>query len=119
MDRRLSEYLRQILVAAEDSIQFVDGMSFSDFEADTKTQRAVTMNLVLLGEAATKIGKHFPEFLEAHPEIGWTAIRGMRNRIAHEYFILNFETIWETIESELPLLMEQVGSIMGADNDSR
>jgi uncharacterized protein with HEPN domain len=98
MDRRLSEYLRQLKAAALDSIQFVDGMNYADFQADTKTQRAVTMNLMIPGEAAAKIEEHFPEFAAAHPEISWTAIRGMRNRIAHEYFILNFDTIWSTIE---------------------
>jgi len=49
MDHRLSEYLRQLRVAAQDSIEFVNGMSYAKFEADTKTQRAVTMNLILLG----------------------------------------------------------------------
>jgi uncharacterized protein with HEPN domain len=108
MERRLSEYLRQLNAAAQDSIQFVDGMSYANFQGDTKTQRAITMNLVILGEAAAKIEEHFPEFVAAHPEIAWTAIRGMRNRIAHEYFMLNFETIWKTIEAELPPLMQQV-----------
>ena len=85
-------------------------MSYEDFQADTKTQRAVTMNLVILGEAAARIEQRFPDFAMAHPEIAWTAIRGMRNRIAHEYFILNFETIWTTIEVELPRLIQQVDS---------
>jgi len=115
MKRRLSEYLRQLRAAAQDSIEFVDGMSYEDFECDTKTQRAVTMNLVILGEAAVKIEEHFPEFIEVHPEIAWASMRGMRNRIAHEYFFLNFETIWKTIESELPLLIAQVGSIMSVE----
>jgi uncharacterized protein with HEPN domain len=108
MEPRLAEYLRQLKIAAQDSIQFVDGMSYEDFQADIKTQRAVTMNLVILGEAASKVEEHFPEFAVEHPEIAWTAIRGMRNRIAHEYFILNFETIWTTIEAELPRLIQQV-----------
>ncbi|MGD0798280.1 MAG: DUF86 domain-containing protein [Acidobacteriaceae bacterium] len=115
MERRLYEYLRQIRTAAQDSIQFVDGISYTDFQADTKTQRAVTMNLVILGEAAAKIEEHFPEFAVAHPEIAWTAIRGMRNRIVHEYFILNFETIWTTVEAELPRLMRQVESVLQSE----
>jgi uncharacterized protein with HEPN domain len=111
MDSRLVEYLRQVKSAAQDSIQFVDGMSAEEFETDLKTQRAVTMNLVILGEAAGKIEEHFPEFALAHPEIAWTAIRGMRNRIAHEYFVLNFGTIWTTIGLELPRLIAQVESV--------
>ena len=68
------------------------------------------MNLVILGEVAAKIEERFPDFAVAHPEIPWTAIRGMRNRIVHEYFILNFETIWTTLEAELPRLIRQVES---------
>ena len=68
MDRRLSGYLHQLKTAAQDSIQFVDGMCFADFQADTKSQRAVTMNLVILGEAAATIEEHFPEFAMAHPD---------------------------------------------------
>ncbi len=48
----------------------------------------------------------------AHPEIPWTAIRGMRNRIAHQYFVLSFETIWSTIETDLPRLIRQVESLV-------
>jgi uncharacterized protein with HEPN domain len=115
MDVRLAEYLRQIETAAKDSVEFIGGMSYAEFQTDTKTQRAVTMNLLILGEAAGKIALHFPGFVEAHPEIAWTAIRGMRNRIAHEYFILNFETVWKTIESELPELVRQVGAIFASE----
>lgn len=68
----------------------------------------MTMNLIILGEAAAKIEERFPDFALSHPEIASTAIRGMRNRIAHEYFILNFETIWSTVEKELPRLIRQV-----------
>ena len=115
MDHRLREYLRQLKIAAQQSIEFVDGMRYAEFERDTKTQRAVTMNLIILGEAAGKIEERFPDFATTHPEIAWTAIRGMRNRIAHEYFPLNFETIWSTVESELPQFIRQVESAMNAD----
>ena len=114
MNSRLLEYLRQLKIASQQSIQFVDGMSYAEFQEDLKTQRAVTMNLVILAEAAAKIEERFPAFAATHPEIAWTAIRGMRNRIVHEYFILNFETIWTTIEVELPRLIQQVESATGS-----
>lgn len=112
MDRRLSEYLRQIRTAAQESIEFTHAMSAVAFETDTKTQRAVTMSLVILGEAAGKIETHFPEFVAAHPEIPWTAIRGMRNRIAHEYFNLDFETVWATLQTEIPELVRRVDAVL-------
>lgn len=60
MDPRLLTYLGQLKSAAEQSIEFVAGMEYADFEQDTKTQRAVTMNLVILAEVAAKIEERFP-----------------------------------------------------------
>ena len=94
--------------AALESLRFVEGMSYADIQDDSKTQRAVTMNLVIVAEAAAKIEERFPDFAGEHPEIGWVAIRGMRNRLVHDYFVVNFETVWSTIEIELPRLIQQV-----------
>lgn len=69
MDSRLLEYLRQLKIAAQESIHFVERMSYADFQKDIKTQRAVTMNFVILGEAAAKIEERFGDFTVAHPEI--------------------------------------------------
>jgi uncharacterized protein with HEPN domain len=60
MDFRLREYLRQVQIAARESVPFVDGMSYTEFQGDIKTQRAVTMNLVILPEAAAKIEERSP-----------------------------------------------------------
>jgi uncharacterized protein with HEPN domain len=111
MDRRLTEYLRQMKIASQDAIDFVNTMSHEQFQSDLKTQRAVAMSLVIVAEAASRIEQKFPEFREAHPEIAWDDIRGMRNRIAHDYFVVNFDTIWDTVRSELPALVQRVSAL--------
>jgi len=77
-------------VATTDVLDFVEGMNKDDFLTDKRTQQAVVMSIIILGEAATRIMDRHPDFAEAHPEIAWRAMRGMRNRIAHGYFETDF-----------------------------
>lgn len=83
---RLADYLDHMRQAAEDSCSFVSGMEKRDFLADKRTQRAVIMSPVIIGEAATKVMDGYADFADAHPEVPWRSVRGMRNRIAHGYF---------------------------------
>jgi uncharacterized protein with HEPN domain len=85
-DNRLPDYLEHIQQAAADACSFIDGLSKEDFLADKRTQSAVVMSLVVIGEAATKVMDHYPGFADRHPDVPWRSMRGMRNRIAHGYF---------------------------------
>ena len=61
-------------------------MSKTAFFDDRRSQNAVVMSLIVLGEAAAKVMDLYPDFLTLHPEIPWRKMRGMRNRITHGYF---------------------------------
>ena len=106
----LAALLDQIRVAATDACAFVEGMSKDDFLADKRTQNAVIMSLMVIGEAAKKINDRFPEFVADRGEIPWLNIRGMRNRIAHGYFDINLETVWVTVQRSLPDLLANLPS---------
>ena len=108
---RLPEYLEQMRQAAADALQFVDGMSKLEFLADKRTQQAVIMSLVILGEVSTKVMDRFPEFTGRHESVPWRNMRGMRNRIAHGYFDINLEVVWDTVQSALPDLLVQLNGI--------
>lgn len=99
---RLTDYLRHIRQAATDACAFVSGMSKEAWADDKRTQQAVLMNLLIIGEAATKIMDAHPEFVSQHPETPWRSMRGMRNRIAHGYFEVNLDLVWETVQNALP-----------------
>lgn len=73
---RLGDYLDQMLTAASDARRFVDGMSKEDFLADKRTQQAVIMSLVIIGEAAARIMDKHSEFIAGNPEIPWRGMRG-------------------------------------------
>jgi uncharacterized protein with HEPN domain len=105
---RLADWLEHIRQAAGDACQFVQGMDKVGFLGDRRTQRAVVMSLVIVGEAATKPIDHYPDFTAAHPQVPSRTMRGMRNRIAQGYFAINLEVVWETVQTALPALLQQL-----------
>jgi uncharacterized protein with HEPN domain len=112
-DDRLAEYLDHLAQAAADACSYVEGLSKAEFFADKRTQQAVIMNLVIIDEAATKAMNQFLEFVAQHPEVPWRGMRGMRNRVAHGYFDINLEVVWETVQTALPGLKAQLKNLRG------
>ena len=104
-DNRRVDYLEHMRQAASDAIDFVDGLTREDFVQDKRTQQAVIMSLVILGEAATKLMDRHPGFCESHTHIPWRNMRGMRNRIAHGYFEIDLDVVWDTVQQALPDLL--------------
>lgn len=105
---RLVDYLNHMRQAIADAQSFTEDMAREDFLQDKRTQQAVVMSLIVLGEAATKVMDQCPAFAEQHKHIPWRSMRGMRNRIAHGYFDINLEVVWETVQVALPALKVQL-----------
>lgn len=118
-ENRLPDYLRHIQQAAADACSFVEGLSKDDFLIDKRTQQAVIMSLIIVGEAATKVMDRYTEFVNAHLEIPWRSMRGMRNRIAHGYFDINLDVVWDTVQTALPELLKQLPNVLSdAENNN-
>jgi uncharacterized protein with HEPN domain len=77
---------------------------------DKRTQQAVIMSLII-GEATTKVMDGYAGFADAHPEVPWRNMRGMRNRIAHGYFDINLDVVWDTVQTALPDLLKQLSAV--------
>jgi uncharacterized protein with HEPN domain len=105
-ENRLPDYLDHMQEAASDARSFVEGLSKEAFFTDKRTQQAVVMSLIVIGEAATKLMDRYPEFTAQHADVPWQSMRGMRNRIAHGYFDINLDVVWETVQTALPALQE-------------
>jgi uncharacterized protein with HEPN domain len=110
-ENRLADYLDHMRQAAMDACSFVEGLDKDDFLEDKRTQQAVIMSLIILGEAATKVMDGYAGFTQAHLEVPWRSMRGMRNRIAHGYFDINLDVVWETVRTALPELLTQLPAI--------
>jgi len=88
------------MLDAIESIQaFVQGMDFEAFQADDKTASAVLRKLEVIGEAA----KHVPGSIrQRYPEVPWKEMAGMRDRLIHAYFGVDYQLVWKTIQERLP-----------------
>jgi uncharacterized protein with HEPN domain len=75
------------------------------FFKDTKTQDAVVRNLEIVGEAVKNLS---PQFKANHPEIHWKAISGMRDKLIHEYFGVNLNLVWHTVENDVPEFLQEM-----------
>lgn len=117
---RLPDYLDHIQQAATDARTFVQGLAKDEFMADRRTQQAVIMSLIIIGEAATKVMDGYAEFTQAHAEVPWRSMRNMRNRMAHGYFDINLDVVWVTTQEWLPALLEQLPAVrQDADGEDR
>lgn len=119
-ESRLSDYLDHMLQAVADAYSFVEGLGKEEFLADKRTQQAVIMSLIIVGEAATKVMDRHSAFASDHAQVPWRSMRGMRNRIAHGYFDINLDVVWDTVQSALPELLKQLPAIRSdADDEDR
>ncbi len=110
-DSRLAGYLEHMEQAATDACAFVEGLGKDKFLEDKRTQQAVIMSLIIIGEAATKVMDVYPGFAQSKPEVPWRSMRGMRNRIAHGYFDVNLDVVWDTVQTALPELLRKLRGV--------
>lgn len=113
-ESRLPDYIDHMLEAAQQACGYIEGMSKEDFLADKRTQQAVILNLVIIGEAATKLLQNHGSFLDKYPDVPWRNMQGMRNRVAHGYFDINLDVVWETVLTALPELLKRLPAIRKA-----
>ncbi len=105
---RLLDYLYDMERAATAAVGFTAGIKKSDFFSDDRTQHAIGMCLIVIGEAAVRLIETYPDFVSEHPDFPWHAVRGLRNRVAHGYFALDMEIIWETTQTTIPNLLAEI-----------
>ncbi|WP_029616934.1 HepT-like ribonuclease domain-containing protein [Pseudorhizobium marinum] len=111
MSDRLQLYLEQMEHAAQKACRFTAGMDYETFLEDSRTQHAVGMTLIILGEAVMRLDRDYPAMLLDHPEIEWQHIIGMRNRTAHGYLALDMKIIWETTQTSLPQFLDRLHAL--------
>mgnify|MGYP003417806794 CR=1 FL=1 len=112
--RRDDAYLLDILIAARKALKFVEGIDRNEFEDNELVQNAVMRPLEIIGEASAKISK---EFRKSHSEIPWREMVGLRNRLVHEYFRINFGVVWDTIHKDLPKLIEIIEPLVPKEDE--
>ena len=109
---RLSDYLEHILEAIERIYRYIEHVDEVTFLQDEKTQDAVIRNFEIIGEASNNIKKYHTEFAIQHSEIKFNFAYEMRNALAHGYFTVDLEIVWQTIHNDLPELYKQIQALI-------
>jgi len=109
MKRDESVYLQHILDAIAKIDSYLEGVSEEAFSQQSLIQDGVIRQLEIIGEAV----KMIPESIRlAHPNIEWKKIAGLRDILAHQYFGVDIEIIWDVLENKLPALAKEVDEIL-------
>lgn len=101
MSRDEIMYLQDIAESCEKILQFTTELSKSDFMGDVKTYDAVVRNLEIVGEAAKHISEEMRRQL---PEIEWRKAAGLRDMLAHAYFGIDNDILWDVVQNKVPHL---------------
>jgi uncharacterized protein with HEPN domain len=103
---------RIYLLHVRDAIQQIQEYTVSgkgSFFADRKTQDAVVRNLETIGEAVKQVSSALKD---AHPDVSWKPIAGMRDKLIHDYFGVDLKLVWDVVERDLPVFKLKVGQLL-------
>lgn len=107
--RDSSLYLKDILAAIESIEAFVKDMDFKSFKDDDKTTSAVIRKFEIIGEASKSVPN---EIKEQYASIPWKEMAGMRDRLIHFYFGIDYKLVWETIKNRIPVIKPLLSQIL-------
>lgn len=97
--------------AARDALGFIEGMTRPELDQDVKTQYAVARALEVIGEAASRADN---EMRAAYPDLPWGRMVGMRTILAHEYFRVDLDIVWQVVTESLPELTDRLEGIISS-----
>jgi len=102
--------LRHMLDAAIEIQQYVQSSTREDLNRDRKLVHSLVRLFEIIGEAATQVSE---ELRDNVPEIPWTVLIGMRNRLIHAYFSINLDVVWSTSTEDIPSLIKELKKLLG------
>ena len=109
MPREYRVYLKDISEAIGSIETYTANLSFEKFAKDKLIQDAVVRNLEIIGEAS----KHIPDRItKMAPEIEWNKITGLRDILAHEYFGVDIDIVWDILKNNIPKLKNSIAEIL-------
>jgi len=110
MSRNELLYLADIQESCKKVLRYTKGMTYKDFIHDDLHFDAVLRNLEIIGEAVKNVSEGTRQ---KYPDVKWRKIAGFRDIVAHEYFGVDDETVWDIVENEIPALLSIVKTICG------
>lgn len=112
--RQYLHYLEDILLSMKRISEYLQGLDVETFKEDYKTVDAVVRNFEIIGEAS----KNLPlELKEKYPNLPWDQMYRLRNRVSHDYFGVDYDTIWDIAINHIPGNMKEIEQILKSEHN--
>ena len=111
---RDNESLIDIERAARRVLRYTDNISRVDLEVNDEKLSAILYQIAVIGEATKRLSQ---DLRQQHPEIPWREIAGMRDMLIHKYDQVDFDVIWDVVESKLPQLLTLLEPLLPSPED--
>lgn len=110
------EFLRDIREAIKRIEGYIEEMDYEEFLQDIKTQDAVVRNIEVIGEATKNISN---ELKGKYPQVPWKELAGVRDKLIHHYFGVNYDIVWTIVKEELPEIIFQIEEIFDKEIEGK
>jgi uncharacterized protein with HEPN domain len=98
-------YISHILEASQELSEFIKGIDKNNFLTNKVIRAATVRQIQIVGEAAKKLSD---ETKNAYPDIPWKDIAGMRDKLVHDYFGVDYDAVWDTVMTDIPSLVKKL-----------
>jgi uncharacterized protein with HEPN domain len=102
-------YLKHIIDAIGRIEEYTKDVRRDGFMSSTLVQAAVVRELEIIGEATKRLGA---QIKKGYPDVPWKKIAGMRDKLIHDYFGVDLDAVWETVERDIPALRKRIDEIL-------
>ena len=109
MSASMSPYLQHILTETQYLLDQVQGLEHETFLHDETLKRAFVRSLEIIGEAVKQLPN---DIKERHSHLEWRAMAGMRDRLIHGYFGVDYDIVWDVVTNKIPVLQREVEHIL-------